>query len=158
MSAAEAVDEIVVELTRAFEVPRERLFDAWTQARHLVHWFAPEGFSVTACEATADPGGPFRMCLRSSEGRDYWIRGEYRALERPAHLQIACVAEDAEGRPHLEELIDVTLDRQGGARTTLRLRASARAMNPQAVSTARGMPEMWARTVMRLQSHLGRKN
>jgi uncharacterized protein YndB with AHSA1/START domain len=158
VSVAEAIDETVVQMTRTFDAPRERVFAAWTEAEQLARWFAPEGFSVAACETVPGAGGAFRMCLRSAEGRDYWIRGEYRSVEPPAHLQIACIAEDREGRPHLEELIDVTLERQRGARTTLRLRASARAMNPEAVATARGMPEMWARTVLRLHSHLGRKN
>lgn len=158
MSAAEAIDETVVELTRVFDAPRERVFAAWTEAKQLARWFAPEGFSVSACETVPGAGGAFRICLRSREGRDYWIRGEYRRVDPPARLQIACIAEDGAGRPHLEELIDVALERQGGARTTLRLRASARAMKPEAVATLRGMPEMWARTIMRLQSHFGRKS
>lgn len=158
MSVAEAIDETVVQITRTFDAPRERVFAAWTEAKQLARWFAPDGFAVTACETVPGAGGAFRICLRSSEGRDYWIRGEYRSVEPPARLQIACTAEDAEGRPHLEELIDVMLDRQGAARTVLRLRASARALKPEAVATARGMPELWARTVMRLQSHVGRKN
>lgn len=153
MSEAQALEESVIEIKRTFDAPRERVFAAWTQAKHLVQWFAPPGFAVSACEAEAGPGGAFRLCLHSAEGRDYWIRGEYREVERPAHLVIACTAEDRDGRPHLEELIEVSLTEARG-RTALRLRASARAVGAGAAATLRGMPEMWARTIMRLHSHV----
>ena len=38
--------ERTVAITRVFRAPRERVFEAWTRAEHLVHWFGPAGFSV----------------------------------------------------------------------------------------------------------------
>lgn len=152
MTVAEALQG-EVRLTRVFDVPREQVFAAWTEAARLAQWFAPQGFSVAACEAGPQAGSAFRICLRSADGRDYWIRGTYREIERPARLVIACTAEDPRGRPRLEEVIEVTLEALRG-RTTLRLHASTRAVDPDAAGLLAGMPEMWARTVDRLNSHL----
>ena len=148
--------ETVVRITRVFDVPRELVFSAWTEASRLVQWFAPDGWSVASCEAAPGPGGAFRMCLRSREGRDYWIRGTYREIDPPSRLVIACTAEGHDRRNRLEEVIDVTLDGQGG-RTTLHLCASARAVDPDGAALLGGMPGMWARTIERLDSHLDPK-
>ncbi len=49
--------EHTVALTRIYDAPRERVLECWTRAEHLVHWFAPQGFTIHSCEADARPGG-----------------------------------------------------------------------------------------------------
>src|SRR5262245_23404955 len=105
----EEVKSRTVTLTRTFAAPRERVFAAWTSAEHLMHWFAPKDFGVHSAEADPRPGGTFRLCMRSPDGRDYWVHGTYRELQPPERLVIVCVAHDEVGAPQLEETIDVTL-------------------------------------------------
>jgi uncharacterized protein YndB with AHSA1/START domain len=145
--------ETVVRLTRSFAVPREAVFAAWTEARHLSHWFGPRGFSIHSCETDPRPGGSFRLCMRSPGGQDYWVRGVFRELQPPERLVIACTAEDEKGVPRLEEVIDVTFAEQGG-RTELRLQATARGASPEAQRMLEGMHTGWAQTVARLDAHL----
>ena len=142
-----------VAITRLFDAPRERVFAAWTQAKHLAHWFGPKGFTVPSCEADARPGGVFRLCVRSPEGKDYWVRGEYRTVVAPEHLLIACTADDENGVPRLEETIDVKFIEQRG-RTEVRLLATARGPSPEAAPMLDGMPAVWAQTFTRLGTHL----
>jgi uncharacterized protein YndB with AHSA1/START domain len=149
--------EVVVEITRTFAVPREQVFRAWTEAPRLMRWFAPKGFEVVSCDAEPGAGGAFRVCLRSSRGLDYWVRGTYREIEAPSRLVLACIAEDQAGQPRLEELIEVTLEAQSGT-TTLRLRAAARGLNPEADAMLRAMPEVWAQTIDGLNTHLLRRS
>jgi uncharacterized protein YndB with AHSA1/START domain len=145
--------EDVVRITRVFDAARERVFEAWTDAAQLMRWFAPKGFVVASCEAEAGPGGAFRVCLRSPEGRNYWIRGAYREVEPPARLLLECIAEDHAGQPRLEERIEVTLEGSGRT-TTLHLHAAARGLNPEADAMLRAMPQVWAQTIDRLNIHL----
>ena len=146
-------NEDVVRITRVFDAARERVFEAWTDAAQLMRWFAPKGFAVVSCDAEPGAGGAFRVCLRSPEGRNYWIRGSYREVEPPARLLLECIAEDHAGEPRLEERIEVTLEGSGGT-TTLHLRAAARGLNREADAMLRAMPQVWAQTIDRLNAHL----
>lgn len=145
--------ERTVAITRLFDAPRERVFAAWTQAQHLAGWFGPKGFSVPSCEVDARPGGVFRLCVRSPQGKDYWVRGEYREVLAPERLVIACTAEDEHGVPRLEERIEVKFTEQRG-RTEVRLLATARGASAEAAPMLEGMPAVWAQTFARLGTHL----
>src|SRR5688572_14942213 len=123
--------EGTVAITRLFDASIERVFAAWTRAEHLAHWFGPQGFSAHSCESDARPGGVFRLCVRSPEGKDYWVRGQYRELLAPEHLVITCIADDDNGVPRLEEVIRVRFAARG-ARTQVKLLATARALNVEA--------------------------
>ncbi len=61
--------EIVIR--RTFDAPRELVFAAWTEPRHLVHWWGPNGFTTTIQEMDVKPGGVWRLIMRGPDGRDY---------------------------------------------------------------------------------------
>lgn len=145
--------ERTVELTRIFDAPIERVFAAWTDARHLARWFGPRGFAVHSVEAEARPGGVIRLCTRSPDGKDYWVRGVYRELEPPRRLVIVSTADDARGAPALDERVEVTFAEEHG-RTRLFLRASAAGVSEAAKRMLRGMQRMWSEVVGRLDAHL----
>ena len=136
-------------LTRRFAAPRERVFAAWTSAEHLLHWFAPKGFTVHSCEADPRPGGVFRLCMRAPDGTDYWVRGSFRELRAPERLVIDCIADDAAGVAMLEEVIEVRFAEDAGG-TRIELRAEAAGLSARAVAALGGMSEGWAQTIDRL--------
>jgi uncharacterized protein YndB with AHSA1/START domain len=152
VSTAQANERTVV-LTRVFDAPRSRVFEAWTRAEHLTHWFGPRGFTIHSCETDPRPGGVFRLCMRAKDGKDYWVRGEFREVAPPARLVIHCTADDHTGVARLEETIDVTFTEERG-RTTVALNASARGPSEEAAAMLKGMDKGWAQTVERLHSHL----
>ena len=149
------MNERIVNVTRVFDAPRSRVFECWTRAEHLVHWFGPKGFTIHSCEADARPGGTFKLCIRSPEGKDYWVRGEYREVAAPGRLVIACAADDDKGVERLHEVIDVTFTESRG-RTTVAVNAVARGPSDEAAAMLKGMDKGWAQTVARLDTHLRR--
>jgi uncharacterized protein YndB with AHSA1/START domain len=149
-----AEHESKVSVTRVFGASRQRVFAAWTEARQLERWFCPSGFSVHSCESDPRPGGVFRFCLRSRQGRDFWVRGSYREIAPPERLVIECTAHDEHDKPAVQEVISVTLSDEGGA-TRLTLLATASGAGPTAAAMVAGMPKGWNQTVQHLDEHLG---
>src|SRR5262249_6024906 len=64
-------------LGRTFDAPRELVFKAWTDPKHLAQWWGPLGFTNPVCEADARPGGKWRIVMRGPDGGDFPHGGEY---------------------------------------------------------------------------------
>jgi uncharacterized protein YndB with AHSA1/START domain len=59
--------EIVI--TRVFDVPRERVFEAFTDPAQVGHWWGPTGFTTTIHEMDVRPGGGTSSLGRAPEAR-----------------------------------------------------------------------------------------
>jgi len=136
-------------MTRIFDAPRSRVFEAWTRAEHLRKWYAPKGFAISDCEADARPGGVFRMRWRAPWGGTFGIRGEYREVVPPARVVIACRLEDEQHASGLDEIINVDLE-SSGSRTRLVLASTARGSGLNAARMLAGLQKGWTQTVDRL--------
>jgi len=71
-------------LTRELYVPRELVFDAWTQPEHLAQWYAPPECRMESVVVEPVPGGRFDLCWRDPAGSAFREQGEFEALERPS--------------------------------------------------------------------------
>jgi len=58
-------------LERTVEVPRARVWAAWTQPELVKRWFTPAPWQTVDCEIDLRPGGIFRTTMRSPEGQDF---------------------------------------------------------------------------------------
>jgi uncharacterized protein YndB with AHSA1/START domain len=86
--AKRGTHEIVI--TRDFDAPRSRVFDAWTKPEVLRHWFGPQGWSLVTCEVDLKVGGAWRFVVRRANGTEIGMRGVYREIvppERFVHTQ-----------------------------------------------------------------------
>ena len=72
--SATADREIVI--SRIVDAPRELVFEAFTQVRHLSRWWGPEGFSTTTSAFEFRAGGEWVFVMHGPDGTDYqeWIR------------------------------------------------------------------------------------
>ena len=85
--SAPADREIVV--SRVIDAPRELVFEAFTEVRHLARWWGPDGFTTTTRSFEFRVGGEWEFVLHGPDGTDYpeWIRWtEIVAPERIALL------------------------------------------------------------------------
>ncbi|WP_406324873.1 SRPBCC family protein [Streptomyces niveus] len=71
---ATADREIVI--SRVIDAPRELVFQAFTEVRHLSRWWGPEGFTTTTRSFEFREGGEWVFVLHGPDGTDYseWIR------------------------------------------------------------------------------------
>ncbi len=74
------------EITRVFDAPRERVWQAWTEPERLKKWWGPKGFEVTHCKVDLRPGGIMHYCLRAPDGSEMWGRFVYREIVKPERL------------------------------------------------------------------------
>lgn len=107
-AAAEQSEEVLV-ITRIFDAPPGLVFKAWTQPEHLAHWCYPRAFTTPFHKSDIRPGGKWRVCMRSPEGKDYWVQGVYREILEPERIVFTHAWEDAEGKPGHETLVTVSL-------------------------------------------------
>lgn len=77
--------QIVV--TRLFDAPRVLVFEAWTKAEHVRHWWDPSGAPLAVCEIDLRPNGAFRWVNRAPDGGEgHAFTGTYREIDPPGKL------------------------------------------------------------------------
>ena len=76
--------EIVV--SRVFDAPRELVWEAWTDPKHLTRWWGPRGFTTTVHEMDLRPGGIWRHTMHGPDGADYPTDGNFLEVVRPERI------------------------------------------------------------------------
>jgi uncharacterized protein YndB with AHSA1/START domain len=72
---------------RAFDAPRELLWEVWTSSEHLPNWLlGPEGSTMPVCESDLRVGGAWRFVWRHADGTEIGMTGEYREITPPERL------------------------------------------------------------------------
>ncbi len=72
--------------TREFDAPRELVFAAFTDPRHLAEWWGPNGFTTTTYSFDLRPGGVWRFVMHGPDGRDYQNRITFEEIVPPERL------------------------------------------------------------------------
>jgi len=77
-------------ITRLFDAPRALVFEAWTKAEHVAHWWDPSGVPLAVCEIDLRPNGVFRWVNRAPDGGEgHSFDGIYREIDAPGKLVFA---------------------------------------------------------------------
>lgn len=73
-------------LTRVFNAPREKVWEAWTNPEQLKKWWGPKDF--TAPEMTSDlrKGGAYLYCVQAPNGQKIYITGIFKEIKPPEKL------------------------------------------------------------------------
>lgn len=86
-SQATADREIVI--SRTINAPRELVFEAFTEVRHLSQWWGPTGFTTTTRAFEFREGGAWDFLMHAPDGTDYpnWII--WREIVRPERITLS---------------------------------------------------------------------
>jgi uncharacterized protein YndB with AHSA1/START domain len=76
--------EIVI--TREFEAPRERVWEAMTNPKHVVNWWGPRGFSTTIEEMDFRVGGVWQHIMRGPDGVKYPNKSVFQEIVKPERI------------------------------------------------------------------------
>ena len=72
--------------TRVFDAPRELVFSAFTDPKHLAQWWGPDGFTTTTRPFEFRPGGVWRFVMHGPDGRDYQNRITFDEIVPPERI------------------------------------------------------------------------
>ena len=73
--AASPTAEREIVISRVIAAPRELVFEAFTEVRHLAAWWGPNGFTTTTQAFEFRAGGEWVFVMHGPDGTDYdeWI-------------------------------------------------------------------------------------
>jgi len=83
---ADSATEAVITMTRMFDAPRELVWEAFTQPRHVSQWWGGPGFTNPVCEMDLRPGGRWRHVMRSPDGQEYKFDFVFVEVVKPERL------------------------------------------------------------------------
>lgn len=81
----ETADREIV-ITRTIDAPPARVFEAFTEVRHLAQWWGPHGFRTTTRAFEFRVGGEWVFTMHGPDGTDYpeWIG--WTEIEEPSRI------------------------------------------------------------------------
>jgi uncharacterized protein YndB with AHSA1/START domain len=71
---------------REIEAPRDLVWSAWTDPKHLAQWWGPNGFTTTTSAFDMRPGGVWRFVMHGPDGRGYQNRITFDEVLAPRRL------------------------------------------------------------------------
>jgi uncharacterized protein YndB with AHSA1/START domain len=83
--AVESADREIV-LTRTFDAPRELVWEAWTDPKHVVNWWGPNGFTTTIEKMDVRPGGVWKHVMHGPDGTDYPNSSVFKEVVKPERI------------------------------------------------------------------------
>jgi len=157
-------------ITRIFDAPRELVWQAWTEPKHMAAWFGPEIFTIPVCEMDLRPGGAWRLVMRGPDGSDYPLSGIYREIVKPERIATSVDVSEhpddwfdmiepgrdrSKGKPRYELGWTVTFESAaGGTKLSIHNHFPSRALRDAFAKT--GMSEGWGGSLDKLSKLLSR--
>ena len=139
---ATVAEPVTIIIERDIAAPRALVFEAWTDPKHLVHWYsAGDGWTTPFADVDLRVGGEFRVGFSGPDGKhDFVFWGRYDEITPPSRL----AATMGDGRP-----MTVTLTEIGKNRTHLRLEFGA-----EGTSSIEQQRHGWTAMVVNLAEYL----
>src|SRR5207248_11777033 len=69
--AQSATTDREIVISRVISAPRELVFEAFTEVRHLSRWWGPDGFTTTTRAFEFRVGGEWDFVMHGPDGTDY---------------------------------------------------------------------------------------
>ena len=111
-------NETTLAITRLFDAPPARVFDAWLKREEWQSWIGPEGMSCEVPVLEPRVGGRYRLTMKMASGDTIPVAGIFKVIDRPNTLVFSW---GWDGDPSRESLLTLTFARKGN-RTELTLR------------------------------------
>ena len=143
--------EFVIE--RLFDAPRDLVFEAWSDPKHLPQWFGPKGFKVETFEIDVRVGGVWRFNMIGPDGTVYPNRMRFRRIERPSLMEMDHGVDQDEDPGMFR--FTVTFAEQSNGKTVLMMRQLASSSEQRDGMIGFGAVEYGYQTLDKLAAYVG---
>jgi uncharacterized protein YndB with AHSA1/START domain len=141
-------------ITREYAAPRELVWRACTEAKHVAQWWGPRGFTAPVCEWDAQPGNKIYVVMRAPNGTRYPMGGEFLEVVPPERLVTLAGALDEKGDLLFEFRHTLTLAEQDGITKLTMHSQVVRVIAPDAAKYISGFEAGMTQSLERLGEHL----
>ncbi len=86
-------------IEKNFNAPLQLVWDAWTQAEHILKWWAPKGVDVKIIEHDFKIGGKWKYSGVMPDGNEYITEGTYTEI-----LKLKKIVTSADFKPMTENV------------------------------------------------------
>ena len=106
--------EALIVMRRTFDAPRDVVWAALTDPKHVAKWYGGHGFENPVCEMDVRPGGRWRHVMRTPDGTEHAMEFIFVEVVKPERLvwKNADHGKPTSGGPH-NNLMTVTLEDAG---------------------------------------------
>ena len=114
--AADNIADREVVITRVLDAPRELVWQAWTDPKHIVNWWGPNGFTTTIEKMDLRVGGEWKYMMVGLDGTRYPNQMAYKEIIPLSKL----VSDHGDGERVWFEVSVTFQEAGGGTLVTLR--------------------------------------
>ncbi len=86
MNPSKESTQLEIVSTRTFDTQRERVYEAFENPDHVVHWWGPKGFRNTFIEFDLRPGGTWRFVMHGPDGKDFQNEKKFIEVVKPERI------------------------------------------------------------------------
>jgi uncharacterized protein YndB with AHSA1/START domain len=110
---ASSPDDPIIVITRMFDAPRELVWKAITDPKHVAQWYGGQGFTSPVCEMDVRPGGIWRHVMQAPNGPQFTINSVFLEVVEPERLVWTTANDVKRNPPPPTSVTTVTLDVHG---------------------------------------------
>jgi uncharacterized protein YndB with AHSA1/START domain len=150
-------------LERAYNVPRESVWKAWTDPKMLKQWWGPDNVTIPECEVDLRVDGTFYIVMEAGEtmgpykGTKWPMRAEFTVVEPNAKLSYHAKAwtegQNQNGETTIDQTTEVTLTEEN-SKTKVKVIVTVHETGPGAGMAVQGMQSGFTQQLDKLNNFL----
>jgi uncharacterized protein YndB with AHSA1/START domain len=148
-----SMDEPVIVITRTFDAPRELVWTAITDPKHVAQWYGGPGFTNPVCEMDLRLGGTWRHVMRAPNGMQFTINSVFEEIVAPQRLVWRTIKDPNRNPAPPTSVNTITLEERG-VQTKWTLVARFDSITERDVTAKMGFGQMISMGLERMAEHL----
>jgi uncharacterized protein YndB with AHSA1/START domain len=148
-----SMDEPVIIITRTFDAPRELVWTAITDPKHVAQWYGGPGFTNPVCEMDVRPGGAWRHVMQAPNGTRFTINSIFEEVVEPERLVWRTI-KDPNRNPAPPTSVNTITLKESGAQTKWMLVARFDSFAERDLTASMGFGQMISMGLERMAERL----